>query len=210
MACLRESLRVLLTASVLAPSIGLAGTPPSGDPGRLVQCWVDDLGRRVCGDRVPPSDARREREMFDGRGVVKRVVPAQKSPEEAAAEEQVRRDAETRASKDRFLLQTYRSTEEIERARDDRLSALDGRLNLARKNLADSATALEDLRKRVPDPNDAKAAARLRDQIAAFDKAHADNQSAIDSIEAERARTTTDFNLQVTRFRELRAAPDAR
>lgn len=208
--CRRNGPRALLLVAALLPLIGVAGAPAStGDPGKLVQCWTDESGHRVCGDRVPPQDARRERDFYDRRGVVKRVVPAQKSQEEVAAEEQARHEAETQAAKDRFLLQTYRSPEEIERARDDRLSALDGRLQLARKNLGDSAAALDDLRKRVPDPNDAKAAARLKDQIAAFDKAHAENQSAIESIQAERDKTTADFAQQVSRFRELRAGAHA-
>jgi hypothetical protein len=207
MACRRELLRVLLIAVALVPPLAIAAAPaPNNDPGKLVQCWTDDHGNRVCGDRVPPGDARRARELYDRRGVVKRVVAAQKSPEEYAAAEQARRDAEARGAKDRFLLQTYQTPEEIERARDDRLSALDGRLELARKNLNDSAAALDDLRKRSADPNDAKAAAWLHNQIATFDKAHTDNQTAIDSILAERAKTTADFNQQVTRFRELRAA----
>lgn len=212
MACLLKSLQLLLAGFALAPMVTLANDSAgaASGPGKLLQCWIDDAGRRVCGDQVPPSDARRKRELYDGRGVIKGVVPAQKSPEEVAAEEQARRDAEARVARDRFLLQTYRAPEDIDRARDERLSTLDGRLELARKNLIESSAVLEDLRKRVADPNDAKAAARLHDQIAIFEKAQADNQAAIGSMEAERARTVADFGQQAGRFRELRNGGSAK
>ena len=202
---LSEALHALLIATGVALPVAFADTPASSDPGKLVQCWTDDSGHRVCGDRVPPTDARRERELYDRRGVVKRVVPAQKSAEQIAAEEQARRENSVAAARDRFLLQTYRSPEEIERTRDDRLSALDGRLLLAQKNLTDSNAALEDLRKRAAAPEEGQSASALRDQIAAFERARSDNQSAIESIKAERAKTVTDFEQQATRFRELRA-----
>lgn len=178
-----------------------------------VQCWNDDRGQKVCGDVVPPSEARRQRELIDKRGVVTRVVPAQKTAEQVEAEAKIRREMEQRVAYDRYLLQAYNTVADIERARDDRLSALDARARLADKSMADTRASLAELRSRIPKPaagGDGKASAptavdaRLQGKIDEFTIAEADHLKAQARIRQERAQIVVDFARDIVRFRELK------
>ncbi len=170
-----------------------------------VQCWNDDRGQKVCGDVVPPSEARRQRELIDQRGVVTRVVPAQKTAAQIEAEAKLRRETEQRIAYDRYLLQAYNAVPDIERARDDRLTDLDSRLRLAEKALADTRASLSDLRLRIP-----KAAVtidpRLQARIDEFTIAEADHLKAVARIRQDRARIVLDFARDIVRFRELKGS----
>lgn len=207
----------------LALSLGI-GMPPIADAQSRpapqtrkapVQCWTDDRGQKVCGDVVPPSEARRERELIDRRGVVTRVVPAQKSPEQIESEARQRREQEQRIAYDRYLLQAYNVVPDIERARDDRLAALDARLRLAEKAMGDTRASLADLRGRIPKPAPVaegetpapvKVDARLQAKIDEFTIAEADHLKALARMRQERAQIVLDFARDIVRFRELKSA----
>lgn len=102
---------------------------------------------------------------------------------------------------------------DIERARDERLADLDGRLRLAEKGRADTAKSLADLRARVvrataAGPADGEAAkpdAALAAKIAEFERAEDDHIKAIARIHDEQARIRSDFARDIERFRELKA-----
>ncbi len=180
-----------------------------------VQCWTDDRGQKVCGDVVPPAEARREREQIDKRGVVTRVVPAQKTAEQVEAEAKIRREMEQRIAYDRYMLQAYNNVKDIERARDDRLTAVDARLRLADKAMADTRASLTDLRSRIPKPAvvvegvapaPVKVDARLQAKIDEFTIAEADHLKALARMRQERAQIVLDFARDIVRFRELKGA----
>ena len=107
----------LLAASVLAAS----NTPSNG---RKLYKWVDEQGVNHYGDHIPPEYAAQEQHIINAEGVETEHIEAQKSPEQLAAEEQKKRDAEDRANRDKNLLTTYVSVAEIERLRDQRLALL--------------------------------------------------------------------------------------
>lgn len=204
---------------VLVLGLALAGVavaqsrPPAQTRRAPVQCWTDDRGQRVCGDVVPPAEARRQRELIDRRGVVTGVVPAQKTAEQIAADNRARRERQQREAYDRYLIQAYPGVRDIERARDERLADLDGRLRLAEKGRADTAKSLADLRARVvraatADPADgepAKPDAALAAKIAEFERAEDDHIKAIARIHDEQARIRSEFARDIERFRELKA-----
>lgn len=212
----RQLLRV---TGLLALLLGV-GSPLLGQAqGRKapVQCWIDDRGQKVCGDVVPPAEARREREQIDKRGVVTRVVPAQKTAEQVEAEAKIRREMEQRLAYDRYLLQAYNNVTDIERARDERLTAVDARLRLSEKAMADTRASLTDLRSRIPKPAPVvegvvpapvKVDARLQAKIDEFTIAEADHLKALARMRQERAKIVLDFAHDVVRFRELKGAAD--
>jgi len=105
-------------AALLAASIGSA----AAGNGRTLYKWVDDQGVTHYGDRIPPEYAAQEQHIINSQGVEISHLDAQKSAEQVAAEEQKKLDAEQRLSRDRNLLNTYVSVQEIERLRDQRLS----------------------------------------------------------------------------------------
>jgi hypothetical protein len=91
---------------------------------RTLYKWVDDQGVTHYGDRIPPEYASQEQHIINSQGVEINRLDAQKSPEQMAQEEQKRQAAEERENRDRNLLSTYVSVQEIERLRDQRLNLL--------------------------------------------------------------------------------------
>lgn len=114
--------------------------------------WSDDQGRIHYGDHVPPRYVNRGYQVLNDQGVVIRVVPPAKTPEELARE---RREAAERAERerraraqaayDRFLLESYTSEEDLLRTRDRRLASLQGAIDAARHRLRDLRQRLEGL-----------------------------------------------------------------
>jgi hypothetical protein len=209
----RPLLAILAALSLLAAAGDALAQAKAAPQARKapVQCWTDDRGQRVCGDVVPPSEARRQRALIDRRGVVTRVVPAQKTAAEVEAETRVRREQEQRAAYDRYLMQAYGDVPDIERTRDERLGNLDGQLRLAEKGRADTAKSLADLRARIGTPMEVeegeapKGNPRLDAKIAEFSRAEADHLKAIARLKQERIRISEEFARDIKRFRELKA-----
>lgn len=182
---------------------------------RKFQCWTDEQGHRACGDRLPPEAARHERQVFGQDGRVVKVVPRERTPEErvedarraeeAAAAERAR---EAAAAYDRFLLETYTSVRDLERARDERILTLDGRLRLAEKAVSDDEKSLaglnaqaETLLKQGTDPD-----ARLKKQLRRVQKTLSENRTAAEQIKADRSALEAKYARDMARYQELRAA----
>ncbi|HXP64462.1 MAG TPA: DUF4124 domain-containing protein [Steroidobacteraceae bacterium] len=106
---------------------GLAVGAPTQQPannGRVLYKWVDKDGVTHYGDRVPPEYASQEQHVLNSRGYEINRTEAQKTAEQAAAEDQKKQDAEQRQVRDKNLLNTYASVQEIERLRDQRLTLI--------------------------------------------------------------------------------------
>jgi chromosome segregation ATPase len=179
---------------------------------KSIVCWTDDKGQRACGDRVPPEYARKERQVFNERGMVVDTKPREKTLEEIAdaerkaqEEREAKRAAEAQAAYDRFLRQTYTSVADIETARDSRLAALDARLQLAEKALSDSEAALTDLRSRSAE--DSEDADKLAKQIRSFEASRNSNSNAVASLRKEREELVASYRRDIARYRELTAGP---
>jgi hypothetical protein len=114
---------VLFSAVLLASAaLGADNSQSSSSSGRKVYEWVDAQGITQYGDRIPPEYASQEHRVISGRGIELEHTEAQKTPEQLAEEDQKRIDAARRADRDRNLLNTYVSVQEIERLRDQRLA----------------------------------------------------------------------------------------
>lgn len=201
--------KVIITLSLLLATQALL----AASPGKQIQCWTDDQGKRSCGDTVPPQYAKKEREYFNDQGMVVDTKSRQLTPEEQA--EQQKKEAEAaaelkrvqeQAAYDKFLTDTYNSTKELEKDRDLRTQTLDGRIGLAKKAIADNEKTLADLRGRVdaaskggkkPDKN-------LLKQVRKFEKSLAENQKGVEQLQEERANTVAKFNKDIERYKVLR------
>ena len=199
-------LSVLLIS--LAPAASVAA-------GLKVQCWTDEHGHRACGDSVPPQYADKERDVVNQRGVVVDKKERAKTAAEVEAAERAEQQAEEERKRvkqqeayDRFLMQTYQSVDELETARDARLSALTTRINLADKAAHDSQKTLETLKARAADlqkegkPADEK----LNKHIAAFQRSTEDNTKALEQLKTEHDAVDAEFTRDIARYQELRKA----
>src|SRR5882724_8166843 len=106
------------------------GGSPQAESGRTVYKWVDEHGVIHYGDHIPPEYATQERQVINKQGVEIRRLEAQKTPEQLAAEEQKKLEVEQAQNRDRNLLNTYVSVQEIERLRDQRMTLLSDQIKV--------------------------------------------------------------------------------
>jgi hypothetical protein len=119
---------------------------------KRVQCWTDNDGRRMCGDSVPPEYLNRERNVINERGQVIEVKPRPPTQAEIDAAEKAKveetkraKEAERQHNYDRYLLESYENVHELEATRDQRLQALEVRMELVQKAIAGGQQTLDAL-----------------------------------------------------------------
>src|SRR5450631_89193 len=119
------ALSVLLLLATTSFSVGAA--PPNG---RKLYKWVDEQGITHFGDHIPPEYASQEQHVVNSQGVETERIEAQRTPEQMAAEEKKKFEAEQKTSRDKNLLNTYVSVSEIERLHDQRLALLSDQIKV--------------------------------------------------------------------------------
>jgi len=134
-----------LCAVILLASPGFAAGAGASS-GRTLYKWVDAQGVTHYGDHIPPEFASQEKEIINSQGVEISRLEAQKSPEALAAEEQKRAEAEQAQNRDRNLLNTYASVQEIERLRDQRVTLLTDQIKVTSQFLEVLSGKLKTLR----------------------------------------------------------------
>lgn len=192
---------------LLAAALGLgAGAAVAAD--KALYRWVDENGQVHYGDKVPPKDAKQGRETInDGR--VTKVVPRELTGAELQAaqtrllEEKARQDAkQQRLIYDRYLLQSFASVADLQAAREERLTAIEGRIALAQKAVLDNEKTLTDLRARSgaePPTGD------LKKQTESFEGSLVDNLQVLRRLRDERGLTEAKYAADIERFKQLRA-----
>lgn len=210
----------------IAVSIGLllgavaVQAPAQTSQSKRVQCWTDSNGQRACGDSVPPQYVQQQREIYDEQGRIRQVKPREKTAAEIAAEEQAARDkaeatlkAQKQRDYDRFLLGAYNSTKDIERARDERLTMLEGRRTILEKALAGNDKAIAQQQARVDNASkDGKTPPEaLTKKLAELQQTREANRRSLDEIAADKQKTSDKYAADLARYRELRGigAPPA-
>jgi len=200
----------VLCAATLFASPGFVAAAENN--GRVVYKWVDEQGITHYGDHIPPEYAAQERHVINAQGVEISSLEAQKTPEQLVAEDQKKAEAEQNHNRDRNLLTTYASVQEIERLRDQRvtlvsdqikvtsqfLEVLNGRLN----KLRDGSTHFK------PYSSDPKAPA-MPDQFAE-DLVRLGNdirtqQHNLREKHSEETAMSKQFESDIERFKELKS-----
>src|SRR6266403_3106085 len=77
---------------LLATTSFSAGAAPSS--GRKLYKWVDEQGVTHYGDHIPPEYAAQEKQVINSQGVVINRLEAQQTPEQLAAQEQKKLEAQ--------------------------------------------------------------------------------------------------------------------
>lgn len=114
----------------LAAAAALAANPSTPDSGRRFYQWVDDQGVTHYGDRIPPEYASQEHRVINSQGVELEHTYAQKTPDQMAEDDKKKVDAAERANRDRNLLSSYASVQEIEHLRDQRLALVSDQIKV--------------------------------------------------------------------------------
>ena len=201
----------MIAALLVSVALPVAAQQQVQQKPKKIQCWTDAQGNRACGDHVPPEYARQERKTIDNQGRTIGTHEREKTPEEIAAEERAAADAaaekvrvEKQLAYDRFLTDSYSSVKDLERARNERLATLDGRVNLANQAVVASEKSRDELRRRIDGllkksrPVDVP-----QKQLRETEKGLRDNRAAISQMQKDREHVCADFLRDIRRYQEL-------
>jgi hypothetical protein len=200
----------IVCALVLLASPSLAAPSGSGS-GRTVYKWVDEQGVTHYGDHIPPEYATQEQRVINSQGVEISRLEAQKTPEQLAAEDQKKVEAQQSKERDRNLLNTYASVQEIERLRDQRVTLLSDQIKVTSQFLEVLDSKLKKLRSGSmhykPYSSDPRAPA-MPDQVAEdLVRVGNDIRTQEQNLREKRGEETTmskQFESDIARFKELK------
>ncbi|MDD3516807.1 MAG: DUF4124 domain-containing protein [Chromatiales bacterium] len=182
--------------------------------------WVDENGRVHYGDRPPIDQTKEDTKVLNKKGAVVRTIERPKTREEiereraereareqqaAAARETAQQQAE-KARHDQVLLRSYGNVREIEITRDDRLNTVDSLLRLLeekQENLHLKLAELEDLKMRQ-ERGEVSAREGIDKEIEALRQQLDNNAKAMDQRRRERQDIVDKFEIDITRFRQLK------
>jgi len=181
--------------------------------------WLDEDGVMHYGDRVPPEHSDKELSILNDQGVTVARVTGKLSEEELAEQERQRAAREAQAKsreesllRDRVLLSTYLSVDDIEALRDRRIELVDGQMRVIQiylDNLREKLIKLENEAKRYSPysdnpkarPIDEKLARELSDTLDSI-MLYEQNMS---KSQSEQQELIAKFDADITRFQELRS-----
>jgi hypothetical protein len=200
----------LLCVLTLLASPGLAAWAGTGN-GRTLYKWVDEQGVTHYGDHIPPEYAAQEKQVINAQGIVINRLEAQKTPEQLAVEEQKKVDAEQSKNRDRNLLNTYGTVQEIEHLRDQRVTLVSDQIKVSSQFLETLNGKLKKLRvssmRFKPYSSDPNAQA-MPDQVAEdLVRVGNDIRTQEENLRQKRSEETTmrkQFESDIERFKELK------
>jgi hypothetical protein len=178
--------------------------------------WVDEDGNVHYSDNVPPTRSGKGHTELSEGGVRIKSIPPVKTPEQVEKERELerlraqqKRLLEQQQSADRVLLQTFRSEDDIEMAREGKLAAIDVMIDVTKNNirrqqewlagLLTDAANLERTGKAVPQ--------HLSDNISQTERSIRYAYSTIVDRENQKKSIRTSFDQDLLRFRQLKHLP---
>src|SRR5688500_10791424 len=207
------SAKLLLSAAVLVLLAGAAAAQT--DKQKKLYRWVDKNGQVHYGDSVPAEYAEQDREVLNRQGVSVGREGGTVTPEEAAAKavsDKAARDEQQRKLRDRVLLQTYQSVQELEILRDNRLDLVDAQLTIQEQSLSNlraQRAQIERMAARYAPANTAADAQPLPEELAADLERSANDiqtqQANLVRRRQERENIRQTFEADIQRYQELRA-----
>jgi hypothetical protein len=203
---------ILCGCALLALEVA-QGAPLSGpsDNGRVLYKWVDADGVTHYGDRVPPEYASQEQHVLNSRGYEISHIDAQKSAERTAADEQKKLDAQQSQIRDKNLLNTYASVQEIERLRDQRVQLVADQIKVTSQFLETLNGRMKKMRAdtlRFKPYSDDPKAPPMPDQMAEdLVRLTTDMRTQEQNLQQKRAEESSmsiQFESDIDRFKELK------
>ena len=179
-----------------------------------IKCWKNDSGARECSFTVPKKYAGREIQILNNQGQVIRTIPAEKTPEQKARDAELARiEAEKKRildeqrRKDRILVNTFVSVEDILLNRDSKLAAIDSIIQITKNNRAkqqkilDKHTQIAGNFERKSQKVPKKILADIKKSKARIKKYN----DFIDSRKQEKLALHLQYDADIKRFKELKA-----
>ncbi len=205
-----RQIRLLMTAG-----LGLLLLCSTAHAGKI-KCWTNSDGIRECGNVVPPEYAQQGHDVINKQGITVKRHERAKTPEELA-EERRRKEAEAEKERlakeqyerDRILLQTFSSEDEIVMARDGKITAIKTELRLTRASMENTKVRLRNYQKQAANLERAGKPVnkKLLSDIKAAEKQVADYEAFIASKEEEKKNIQENFEKDMSRYKKLKGRP---
>ena len=199
----------VLCAATLLASPGFATGPENN--GRVVYKWVDEQGVTHYGDHIPPEYSAQEQHVINSQGVEISRLEAQKTPEQLAAEDQKKAEAEQNRNRDRNLLTTYASVQEIERLRDQRVTLVSDQIKVTSQFLEVLNGRLQKLRDGSThfkpysaDPNAPAMPDQFAEDLVRVGNDIRTQQQNLREKHSEETAMSKQFESDIERFKELK------
>ena len=204
-------MRHLLQTAMMGALLAVLGPVHAG-----LNKWVDENGQVHYGDRVPAKYLKQERDVLNEQGVVVRKHEAMKTDEELAREKALKEKqaAETRvrmieakkaALRDRVLLETFTTEDDLIHSRDDRIEAVDTQILLTETIIKDNEKKLEALKKRITgiEKSGRKVPENLHKEQDAVSRQLETHYQYVETKSQEKQNIIDKFDEDIKRFREL-------
>ena len=200
----------LVCAWITLSPAALAGNTSTG-PARKVYEWVDSQGVTHYGDQIPPEYAAKEHRIISPDGTELEHTDAQRSPEQMAEEEQKKLDASQRAIRDRNLLNSYTSVQEIEHLRDQRLTLVTDQIKVTgqfldtlNKKMTGLRTASARFKPYSQDPKAPPMTDQLAEDLVRVGSDIITQEENLREKRSEAATMSRQFESDIARFKELK------
>jgi Domain of unknown function (DUF4124) len=178
--------------------------------------WVDDQGVVHYGDSIPPQYSQKESSVINREGVVVAHKDASKSAAELAAQATAQEQAAQQKQHDSFLLATYTSVKDIEQLRDERLEQIKVQRVATEQYVASLGERLTALQTRAQNfkPYSTRPDAHKMPDDLAEQMVHTLNdiraqKAALITNQQDEVKTGAQFQADIDRYKELRAAQTA-
>ena len=202
--------RLSVRLSLLCLLLGLVGYSQAA----TYKCWTNEEGVRECGQNVPPEYSQKRIEILNDRGMVIDVEEPAKTPEqleeEKRAEElrkQQERIKEEKRRRDLVLLRTFTTERDLELYYQDKLDAIQSRVDITNASNQSLMSQLDNLQKRAANlerqgktPPD-----KLIAEIEATKRQMQNNERFIAERKQEMAKLQQRLETELKRFRELKS-----
>jgi hypothetical protein len=182
--------------------------------------WVDENGAIRYSDQLPPDQNKKGHQQLNSQGMVLSTRDAAKPPEEIAIEaeskrkleEQQREEARIKSiqdKKDRVLLLSFSTEEELELARDNRIQVIDSVIRLIANSIDTTQGKLDKLSNRaelayISQGNDVPGG--LAQKIEHFERKIGSRNAQMKLKIAEKEKIRQKFDADLDRFRLLKSA----
>jgi len=179
--------------------------------------WVDENGKIHYSDSIPPEKLKQEHQVINRQGITRETVSAAKTKEElakeqAAAREEARRlalereQAQQQAARDRILLDTYLTEDDVKASRDRRITALDASIRIAQGHQNELTERLDTLRRQAAEAERrGNGLEPIKKQITQTKTQLKEIQALIAQKRLEQQQIDRQFQKDLSRFRELMA-----
>lgn len=186
----------------------------AGTAGGQVYRWVDEKGVVHFGDSLPPEAAEKDRQVLNSMGVAVRDEQVSTTPGERAESARAEAQRAARAAdeaRDRVLLSTYLSVEEIESLRDQRAGLIEGQIELTQNylhSLRDKLLGLQDEASRYKPYSTDPAAPPIEEKLSQEISDTVDlitlYEKTLTETRSRRTELVAAFDADIARFRELK------